>query len=118
MHPEVQTSLLIYPYGLESFDAYLDFLAIAEELLQVQAYEGIFQLASFHPQYCFDGALLDDPANYTNRSPYPMLHLLRESSLEKALANYPEPEKIPQHNIALTRQLGLATLEKLLNDCY
>ena len=113
-----ETSLLIFPHGLSDFEDYLDFLEIATELLIKQAYEGIYQLASFHPLYRFDGAAIDDASNYTNRSPYPMLHILREESVEKALAHYPDPENIPQRNIEMTRELGLSTMKKLLADCY
>jgi hypothetical protein len=114
----VETSLLIYPNALTNFVDYLDFLAIAEALLIEQGYEGIYQLASFHPEYCFEGSSNADAANYTNRSPYPMLHLLRESSLSHALQFYPHPEMIPENNTRLLRQLGLATMQKLLADCY
>ena len=116
-HPEVETSLLIYPDGLELFDDYLDFLELAQDLLIAQSYEGVYQLASFHPDYCFDGLEPDDPANFTNRSPYPMLHILREASLERALQAYPDPENIPERNIALTRQLGADKLQALLTSC-
>ena len=64
-----------------------------------EGYEGTYQLAHFHPDYCFEGEAVSDPANYTNRSPYPMLHLLREASLEKALEHYEHPEQIPDNNI-------------------
>ncbi|MFA6164637.1 MAG: DUF1415 domain-containing protein, partial [Methylobacter sp.] len=77
----IETTLLIYANTFTAFDDYLDFLEMAETLLIDQGYEGIYQLASFHPEYCFEGAEQDDPANYTNRSPYPMLHLLRESGI-------------------------------------
>ena len=103
----IETTLLIYPNGLNDFDDYLDFLELANQLLDKQGYEGVYQLASFHPDYCFEGVDADDASNYTNRSPYPMLHLLRETSLEKALKNYPKPETIPQRNIAYLRKLGV-----------
>jgi uncharacterized protein len=115
---DIETTLLIYANTFQTFDDYLDFLALAEELLIDQGYEGIYQLASFHPEYCFDGASLDDPANYTNRSPYPMLHLLRETSIERAVNSYPDVENIPQRNIVLTRQLGLDKVKTLLAACY
>lgn len=105
-NPSVETSLLIYPEGFADFDKYLDLLSFAEQLLADCGYEGIFQLASFHPDYCFDGEDVDDAANYTNRSPYPMLHLLREESLEKVLSVYPAPENIPNNNIKLAREKG------------
>ena len=83
-----------------------------------QGYEGVYQLASFHPQYRFADSPIDDASNYTNRSPYPMLHILREASIEKALLNYPDPENIPERNIKLTRELGLEQMKKLLFECY
>jgi hypothetical protein len=116
--PSIETTLLIYAEAFTAFDNYLDFVEIAENLLIDQGYEGIYQLASFHPDYCFQGSNQDDAANYTNRSPYPMLHLLRETSLEQAVASHPDPENIPQHNIELTRKLGLAKMQTLLAACY
>ena len=115
---DIETTLLIYAEGFTAFDDYLDFLELAETLLMEQGYEGVYQLASFHPDYCFDGAKLNDPANYTNRSPYPMLHLLRETSIERAVSSYLHPEDIPQRNIGLTRELGLAKMQALLTACY
>ena len=116
--PDIATSLVIYPNAFNTFVDYLDFLAIAESLLIEQGYEGVYQLASFHPDYCFEGSDESDPANYTNRSPYPMLHLLREDSLEIALRSYPDPENIPLRNIELTHRLGKAKMQDLLNACY
>ncbi|MFQ3789422.1 DUF1415 domain-containing protein [Halomonas sp. A29] len=114
--PKIETTLMVLRPGLEDFDDYLDFLAVAEALLIEQGYEGIYQLASFHPDYCFDGAEENDPANFTNRSPWPMLHLLREAGLERALASYPDPEAIPERNIERMRQLGSEALaNELLN---
>ncbi|MBS3963178.1 MAG: DUF1415 domain-containing protein [Methylomonas sp.] len=117
-HPDVETTLLIYSQGFVHFDDYLDLVAIGEQLLADQGYDSIYQLASFHPDYLFASEqgenLDDDPANYTNRSPYPMLHIIREASLERALAAYPDPENIPGRNIERTRTLGLQTLQTLL----
>ncbi len=112
----IETSLLIYPKGLSDFDDYLDFLAVATALLQKQHYEGVYQLASFHPDYCFEGVDRDDASNYTNRSPYPTLHLIREESLEKVLESYPNPEDIPERNIKYTRKLGTKMLADLLTN--
>ena len=70
----IETTLIIYDQAFICFDDYLDFVDLAEALLQAEDYEGVYQLASFHPDYYFEGTKLDDPANYTNRSPYPMLH--------------------------------------------
>lgn len=114
----IETTLLIFPSGFQAFDRYLDLAHFAEKALKKEGYEGIYQVASFHPQYQFDAAPLHDPANYTNRSPYPMLQLLREESVEKALANYPDPEGIPERNITVARQRGLAHMQALLKACF
>lgn len=116
--PEIETTLLVFPDAFADFQHYLDLLDVAETLLYDCSYEGIYQLASFHPAYRFAGADEDDPANFTNRSPYPMLHLLREASLEKALAHYPNPEDIPERNIEVARQRGLAHMQLLLAACF
>jgi hypothetical protein len=113
-----ETSLLIFPSGLSDFEDYLDMLNIAQALLKEGGYEGIYQLASFHPDYCFEGASQNDASNYTNRSPYPMVHILREASVETALDTYPNPEKIPERNIELTTGLGVEVMKGLLADCY
>lgn len=113
-----ETSLLIFPTALSNFEDYLDLLDIATALLIEQGYEGVYQLASFHPDYRFAGAPPNDPSHFTNRSPYPMVHILREASLEIALANFPNPENIPARNIEVTRGLGLKVMQDLLAACY
>jgi len=115
---ERETSLLIFPNALTDFDDYLDLLDLANALLTGQGYEGVYQLASFHPDYCFEGVGPDDPSHYTNRSPYPMIHILREASLEAALANYPNPENIPVRNVRRAQSLGLTVMAGLLAACY
>ena len=90
---------------------------MAEKLLKQEGYEGIYQLASFHPLYLFADAAPDDAANYTNRSIYPMLHLLREASIDKALKHYKNPDKIPQHNINFAREKGLVYMQMLRDAC-
>lgn len=114
---KIETSLLIYPQGFESFDDYLDLAAVADALLIDEGYEGIFQLATFHPDYCFDGQKQDDASNYTNRSPYPILHLIREASIETALKNVASPDKIPSRNIEFAREKGLDEMQALLKSC-
>jgi len=109
---KIETTMIIYPNMLGDFNDYLDFLELANQLLESQNYIGIYQLASFHPNYCFDGA--EAAENYTNRSPYPMLHLLRESSLNKALETYPHPEQIPVRNVKLAEQKGTDYFKKIL----
>lgn len=116
-HNGIETTLVIYPANFSDFDGFLDYLELANQLLALQGYEGVYQLASFHPDYCFDGADETDAANYTNRSPYPMLHLIREASIAQALKSFPQPEKIPERNIKLTRELGLAKMQALLMAC-
>lgn len=113
-----ETSLLIFPAVLSDFEDYLDLLEITTALFKAQGYEGVYQLASFHPNYRFKGAPPNDPSNYTNRSPYPMLHILREASVEAALKAYPNPENIPDRNIQLTKDLGVKVMQDLLAACY
>ncbi len=114
----IETTLIIYPQGYRDFEDFLECLALAEELLIAQGYEGIYQLASFHPHYQFANSDMHDPANYTNRSPYPMLHLLREASLELAIADYPDTENIPQRNIDHARKLGEKHMVDALASCH
>lgn len=115
---ELETSLLIFPNALDDFEDYLDMLDLAAALMSAQGYDGIYQLASFHPQYRFDTAPDNDPSHYTNRSPYPMLHILRETSVEAVLKTYPNPEKIPERNIELTQKLGAQAMKGLFAACY
>lgn len=114
----IETTLLIFPNDFADFEDYLDLTAMAEQLASDLNYDGICQIASFHPDYCFEGAEADDPANFTNRSIYPMLHLLREDSITKAVENYPDPEGIPERNIAFARKKGLAYMQALRQACY
>jgi len=115
--PETETSFIIFPDTFKSFDDYLNLVKKAERLISKEKYDGIFQVASFHPDYCFEGSDENDPANYTNRSIYPMLHILREESLTRALSLYPDPESIPEHNIAFARQKGLQYMQLLRSAC-
>ncbi|QFU21947.1 DUF1415 domain-containing protein [Shewanella eurypsychrophilus] len=116
-NPEVETCLFIIPRGFEGFYPYLDLVDLANERLIDQGYEGVYQLASMHPDYCFDGEPMDEPSNYTNRSPYPVLHIIREASMEKALADYNEPETIPERNIEFSQRKGSEFFAKLLSEC-
>jgi hypothetical protein len=113
-NPDIETTLLIYPHSYAQFDDYLDWLELASSLVAQGGYKGIYQLASFHPDYCFADESPDDPANYTNRSPYPIIHILREASLSRVLNNFSDPESIPERNIVKARQLGIVALQKLL----
>ncbi len=113
----IETTLLIHPHVLVDFLAYNDFLGIAEDAVAELGLEGVIQVASFHPQYCFADAAADDPGNATNRSPYPTLHLLREASIEAAVAAFPEPEAIYEANIATMDRLGLTGWAALQTQC-
>jgi hypothetical protein len=117
-HPAIETTLLIHPLVLQDFADYNQFLETADELLNAMGVDGIYQLASFHPHYQFAGTAPADVENYTNRSPYPMLHLLRERSLERSIASYPGTQQIPLRNIALMKRLGIARLKQLLRSCF
>ena len=113
----IETTLLILPKAVALFEEYLVLVELAEQLLISNGYEGVYQVASFHPQYQFSGTPTDDPANYTNRSIYPMLHLLREESLELALQRYPDPEQIPEKNIRFAHKKGLDYMKLLRDSC-
>ena len=115
--PAIETTLLIFPGAFHQFEEFLELLELGEDLLLENDYEGIYQIASFHQDYRFADAPADDPANYTNRSLYPMLHLLREASLDRVLENYPDPEGIPERNIDFARQKGLAYMQLLRDAC-
>jgi hypothetical protein len=115
--PEIETVFLIFPNSFQQFEDYLTLVDNAENLLIENGYEGIYQVASFHPLYLFDGSGEKDAANYTNRSIYPMLHLLREASIDQALELYPDPENIPGRNIAFARQKGLVYMKMLRDTC-
>jgi len=115
-HPETETTLIVIEKALEDFDEFLDLVALSEQLMTDSGYEGVYQLANFHPDYCFEGVAENDASNYTNRSPFPMLHLLKSENLERAIENYPEPELIPEKNIAACRHVGTDYFEKILRN--
>jgi hypothetical protein len=114
----IETTFLIFPVAFSQFDDFLGLVALAEKLLKQKRYGGIYQLASFHPLYQFNDSTENDAANYTNRSVYPMLHLLREASIDKALEQYKNPENIPLTNITLARSKGLSSMNKLRESCF
>ena len=105
---QLETTLLVHPWVLQDFLDYNDFLAEADALLADMGLEGTLQIASFHPQYRFAGTRADDIANATNRSPHPTLHLLREASIDRAVAAFPEAEAIYEANQRTLRALGPA----------
>lgn len=113
---EIETTIVIFPIGLESYFEYLDFLELVDALLVQENYEGVYQIASFHPDYCFEDVNQNDPSNYTNRSPFALVHILREASIEKVLENHPDPESIPERNIQFTRDKGKEVFKAILRE--
>ena len=116
-HEEVETTLIVLSSGFKVFWDYLDVVDKADNWLDNNQFRGKYQIASFHPEYCFAGENIDSPSNYTNRSPYPMLHILRESSLEDAIARYKNPENIPLNNVDKANAMGTSALQALLRNC-
>lgn len=110
----IDTTLLIHPRALADFLDFNDFLSVVEFVLQHLGFEGELQVASFHPDYRFAGNAADDMANYVTRSPYPMLHLLREASVDRAVAVFPDASGIIDKNIATLRTLGLDGWRRLM----
>ncbi|GAW97750.1 MULTISPECIES: DUF1415 domain-containing protein [Colwellia] len=117
-HDDIETTLIIYSDGFRGFERYLDLVDYANDLLIDSGFEGIFQLATMHPEYCFADDDFDAASNFTNRSPYPMLHIIREASMARVLAVYKEPEKIPENNIALAEQKGSHFFQDVLKRIH
>lgn len=110
---QTDTTLIIHPQVLNDFLDFNDFLELADELLEQLGLEGTLQVASFHPRYQFAGTDPQDITNYTNRSPYPTLHLLREESIDRAVEAFPDAEEIYERNMQTLQQLGLDGWEAL-----
>ena len=111
---QIDTTLLVHPQVLQDFPDYNDFLDDADALVEALDLDGVLQVASFHPQYQFAGTEPDDAENLTNRAPYPILHLLREASIDRAVAAYPEPDAIIERNVATVQALGAEGFAQLL----
>ena len=114
--PHTETTLLIHPKILSDFADYNDFLGLADGLLVQLEREGVYQIASFHPEYQFHGTQPEDPENFTNKAPYPLLHLLREQSMSKAVEGHPNVSEIPENNIDLMNQYGKDKLVRIFRD--
>ena len=112
---QIDTTLLIHPQVLGDFLDYNDFLDDADALVEALALDGVLQVASFHPDYQFAGSAPDDVENFTNRAPYPILHLLREDSVARAVAAFPDPDAIVERNIETLRGIGVDGWKKLLD---
>ncbi|MBE3673571.1 DUF1415 domain-containing protein [Pseudoalteromonas distincta] len=115
--PERETTLIMFDNGFSDFEDFLDLVDLANALLVAQGFEGKYQIANFHPDYVFADSDETDAANYTNRAPFPTLHLIREASMSEALDSYNEPESIPEHNINLARRKGIDFWQQLLEGC-
>jgi len=112
----IETSLLIFPDAYKNFDDYLEFLLLANLLLEDLEYVGTYQIASFHPDYRFEATTEDDASNFSNRSPYPMLHILRESSVEQAIDNYKDIDDVPEINIKKLQKIGFEKMQRSLQN--
>ncbi len=113
---EIDTTLLIHPEVLTDFLDYNDFLDNADAAVEALDLQGILQVASFHPDYRFAGTADDDIGNFTNRSPFPTLHLLREASIDHAVEVFPDPDAIIERNLETLERLGLDGWRKLFAD--
>lgn len=103
---ELSTTLLAFTQVAKGFEDFLDLLDICQQYLEQSGLDGVFQLASFHPQYCFSGVEETDITNWTNRAPFPTIHLIREGQMSRVLTHYKNPDEIPERNMALMEQLG------------
>jgi hypothetical protein len=112
-----ETTLLIHPWVLEAFDEFNDFLDVADACLESLELDGVLQIASFHPDYRFAGTSAGDITNATNRSPYPTLHLLREDSIERAVAVLDGPQAVFEANIATLERLGTPGWAEIARQC-
>ena len=109
---EIETTLLVHPHVFTDFFEFNDFLWLLEEILEEGELETDFQVASFHPEYQFAETEKHDPGNYTNRSPFPTVHLLRQASVTRAVESPIDTEEVPERNIALMEEMGLAALRE------
>ncbi|MBH1986436.1 MAG: DUF1415 domain-containing protein [Burkholderiales bacterium] len=113
---EIDTTVLVHPLVLQDFLDYNDFLDVVDAVVEELGLEGVLQVASFHPDYQFAGTDADDMGNFSNRSPYPTLHLIREASLDKAVAAFPDAERIYETNIETLEKLGRPGWDSLWKD--
>lgn len=111
---DISNSILIYPNGLDDFFDYLELLDLCEGLLKLQKVEDLFQIASFHPDYLFEGANADDLKNFTNRSPYPMIHILRVEEVSAAIEFYDDVDEIPRRNKITLEEIGYEKIKRML----
>lgn len=115
---DLETTLIIFPDIYPDFEAFNSLLYVLNEMLVLEGFEGIFQIASFHPNYQFAGTEKHDVDNYTNRAPYPIIHLLREDSVSEALDKHPDPDNIPMQNIQRLQSLSEQVLKTYFSYLY
>lgn len=113
----VETTLIIFPNDFGVLQDFLELVELAEGVANSKKWRGVYQVAAFHPEYVFEGSDADDPANYTNRSIFPMLHILSEASITKAIEGYPSANEIPERNIELAQRKGLEHMKALRAAC-
>ncbi len=118
LNPSIESSLVTVPNGLENFEEYLNSVDQLQELLITAGFEGVYQIASFHPKYQFAGIDLAAAENFTNRSPYPIFHFIREESLTKAIDSLPSVSEVPAQNIEKMEKIGVESLLLILQSCY
>ena len=115
---ELETTLLVLPELFADFEDYNDFLYAANEFIRIRGWEGVYQIASFHPEYQFAGTDKTDAENFTNRSPYPVFHFIREASLSAAIDAYPDVDEIPERNINLMNSMSESDLKQYFTWCF
>jgi len=113
---KLSNSLVVYSDPEMNFDKYLDLYFLAEQLLISENKDGDFQLASFHPEYQFDGTEKNDVTNFTNRSPFPMIHILRINEVEMAIENHPNIDEVPENNERKMNELGMEKIKRILSE--
>lgn len=110
---KIETTVFILSSAFADFFDYMDVLELALQLVTLKKLDGVIQIASFHPNYQFGGEAADAVSNYTNRSPYPIFHILREDSLTDAIESHPDTAAIPERNIALMQEMGITKIKQL-----
>ena len=115
---ELETTLIALPKAYSCFNAFNSLLYVLNEVLVLEGFEGVFQIASFHPDYQFSGTQTNDLENYTNRSPYPIIHLIREDSVSVALDSHPDPDAIPENNIKRLASMSDADIKTLFSYLF
>lgn len=111
---KLSNRMIVLPFGLESFEDYLEFYYACEDFLDEVDISEELQLTTFHPQYIFEGSIEEAPENYTNRSPYPMIHVLRKNEVKIAIDNYGDTSLIYQRNIKILKELGVDGIQKII----